>query len=44
MANISLDQRWQGWPEKDPKRFLFPLGSPRGMNANKYKKNQLSKN
>ena len=25
---MPLDQRWQGWPEKDPKQFFFPLGAP----------------
>ena len=23
--NKSLDRRWQGWPKKDPKQFLFSL-------------------
>ena len=28
MQKMPPDQRWQGWPKKDPEQFLFPFGSP----------------
>ena len=27
MQKMALNQLWQGWPQKDPKQFWFPLGS-----------------
>ena len=32
--NIPPDQRWQGWPKKDPKWFLFPLQSLKNIHRN----------
>ena len=28
MQKMLPDQRWQGWPKKDPEQFLFLFASP----------------